>query len=113
LLHIDTKRFARFARPGHAVTGDRHITSAERRMRLGYEWVHSLIDDHSRLAYSELHRDERAETITGFVERGLAFFGAMGSHQSGCSQKGRNVARPEEGARERAVDPDAKERRPA
>jgi hypothetical protein len=69
LLHIDTKRFARFARPGHAVTGDRHITSAERRMRLGYEWVHSLIDDHSRLAYSELHRDERAETITGFVER--------------------------------------------
>jgi hypothetical protein len=24
-----------------------------------YEWVHSLVDDHSRLAYSELHRDER------------------------------------------------------
>jgi transposase InsO family protein len=78
LLHIDTKRFARFARPGHAVTGDRHITSAERRMRLGYEWVHSLIDDHSRLAYSELHRDERADTITGFVERGLAFFARHG-----------------------------------
>ena len=78
LLHIDTKRFARFARPGHAVTGDRHITSAERRLRLGYEWVHSLIDDHSRLAYSELHRDERADTVTGFVERGLVFFAHHG-----------------------------------
>jgi transposase InsO family protein len=78
LLHVDTKRFARFARPGHAVTGDRHISSAERRMRLGYEWVHSLIDDHSRLAYSELHRDEQAATVTGFVERGLAFFARHG-----------------------------------
>lgn len=33
-------------------------------MRVGYEWVHSLIDDHSRLAYCELHRDERAVTVT-------------------------------------------------
>jgi transposase InsO family protein len=78
LLHIDTKRFVRFSRPGHAVTGDRHRTGAEMRMRVGYEWVHSLVDDHSRLAYSELHRDEQAETVTGFVERGLAFFARHG-----------------------------------
>jgi transposase InsO family protein len=78
LLHIDSKRFARFTRPGHAVTGDRHRTGAERRMGIGYEWVHSLVDDHSRLAYSELHRDERAATVTGFVERGLAFFAHHG-----------------------------------
>jgi transposase InsO family protein len=78
LLHIDTKRFVRFSRPGHAVTGDRHVTSAEKRMRVGYEWVHSLVDDHSRLAYSELHRDERAATVTAFVERGLAFYAAHG-----------------------------------
>jgi transposase InsO family protein len=78
LLHIDTKRFARFTRPGHAVTGDRHKTSAERRERVGYEWVHSLIDDHSRLAYSELHPDETAATVTGFVQRGLAFFAGWG-----------------------------------
>jgi hypothetical protein len=74
LLHIDTKRFARFVRPGHAVTGDRSKTSAQWRERVGYEWVHSLVDDHTRLAYSELHRDETAQTVTGFVERGLAFF---------------------------------------
>jgi transposase InsO family protein len=78
LLHIDSKRFVRFTRPGHAVTGDRHRTGAEKRMRIGYEWVHSLVDDHSRLAYSELHRDERAATVTAFVERGLAFFADHG-----------------------------------
>ena len=47
-------------------------------MRVGYEWVHSIVDDHSRLAYSELHRDERAATVTGFVERALAFYAAHG-----------------------------------
>jgi len=78
LLHIDGKRFVRFNRPGHAVTGDRHRTGAELRMRVGYEWVHSLVDDHSRLAYSELHRDEKAATVTGFVERALAAFAAHG-----------------------------------
>ena len=78
LLQIDSKRFVRFSRPGHAVTGDRYRSGAERRMRVGYEWVHSLVDDHSRLAYSELHPDERAATVTGFLERGLAFFAAQG-----------------------------------
>src|SRR6266545_2834328 len=78
LLHIDTKRFVRFSRPGHAVTGVRHRTGAELRMRVGFEWVHSIVDDHSRYAYSELHRDERAATVTGFVERGLAAFAAHG-----------------------------------
>ena len=78
LLHVDTKRFARFTRPGHAVTGDRHSTGADKRHRVGYEWVHSLVDDHTRLAYSELHRDEKAATVTGFVERGLRFFAALG-----------------------------------
>ena len=78
LLHVDTKRFARFSRPGHALTGNRHVTGAEKRMRVGYEFVHSLVDDHSRLAYSELHPDERASTVTAFVERGLAFSAAHG-----------------------------------
>jgi transposase InsO family protein len=78
LLHIDSKRFVRFTRPGHAVTGDRHRSSSERRLRPGYEWVHSLVDDHSRYAYSELHRDEKAETVTGFLERGLAHLAEQG-----------------------------------
>jgi transposase InsO family protein len=78
LLHIDSKRFACFTRPGHAVTGERDRTGAEERMRVGYEWVHSLVDDHSRYAYSELHRDARAETVSAFVERGLAHLAERG-----------------------------------
>src|SRR5213078_4255414 len=42
--------------------------------RVGYDYAHAIVDDHSRLAYVELHDDERAATVTGFVERALAFF---------------------------------------
>ena len=75
---MDTKRFARFSSPGHAVTGDRHRSGAERREGVGYEFAHSIVDDHSRLAYTELHPDERAQTVVGFVERALAFFASFG-----------------------------------
>ena len=77
LLHMDTSRYARFLRPGHRVTGDRsqrsrNWMSAE--TRVGYDYAHAIVDDHSRLAYVELHDDERAATVTGFVERALAFY---------------------------------------
>jgi transposase InsO family protein len=78
LLQMDTKRLARFARPGHKVTGDRHRTGAEKRMRIGWEFCHSLIDDHSRLAFTEIHPDEKAATVTAFVRRALAFFAGHG-----------------------------------
>jgi transposase InsO family protein len=78
LLQIDTKRFARFSSPGHAVTGDRSRSGAHKRERVGYEFAHSIIDDHSRLAYTELHPDERGETVVGFVERAIAFFRTYG-----------------------------------
>jgi len=78
LLHIDTKRFQRFTRPGHAVTGERHRTGAEKRMRIGHEFVHSVVDDHTRLAFSERHPDERAATVTAFFERALAYFEGLG-----------------------------------
>jgi len=78
LLQMDTKRFARFTRPGHRVTGDRHRTGAEKRMRVGWEFCHSIIDDHSRLAYSELHRDEKADTVLAFTARALEFFAQLG-----------------------------------
>jgi transposase InsO family protein len=70
LLHMDTKRYQRFAAPGHAVTGDRTVKSRG----AGHEFAHSLVDDCSRLAYTELHDDERAETVTAFTERALDWF---------------------------------------
>ena len=78
LLHMDTKRYARFSSPGHALTGDRHRSGAERRQRVGYEFAHSIVDDHTRLAFSELHPDERAETVAAFTARALAFFEGHG-----------------------------------
>jgi transposase len=47
LLQMDTKRLARFSRPGHRVTGVRDRTSAEKRSRVGWEFCHSIIDDHT------------------------------------------------------------------
>jgi transposase InsO family protein len=78
LLQMDVKRFARFATPGHKVTGDRSRSGAEKRARVGWEYCHSILDDHSRLVYSELHRDERANTVTEFVERAPGFFADHG-----------------------------------
>ena len=78
LLQMDTKRLARFSRPGHKLTGDRYRTGAEKRMRVGWEFCHSIIDDHTRLAYTEIHRDEQAATVTAFVERALSFFAGHG-----------------------------------
>jgi transposase InsO family protein len=78
LLHMDVSRYARFLRPGHRVTGDRSRTAAEVERRVGYDYVHALVDDHSRLAYAEIHRDERAQTVIAFFERALAFFAGHG-----------------------------------
>jgi len=80
LLHMDTSRYARFLRPGHRVTGDRSQSRRGRSVetRVGYDYAHAIVDDHSRLAFVELHDDEKAQTVTGFVERAIAFFAEHG-----------------------------------
>jgi transposase InsO family protein len=78
LLHMDVKRYPRFARPGHAVTGDRTKTGWEKRHALGHDVFHAVVDDHSRLAYGELLEDERAATVCGFMQRALAWFAERG-----------------------------------
>jgi len=81
LVHMDAARYPRFLRPGHAVTGDRSQRSRNwmrPETRVGYDFAHAIVDDHSRLAYVELHDDERAPTVTGFVVRALAWFEQRG-----------------------------------
>jgi transposase InsO family protein len=80
LLHMDTSGYARFLRPGHRVTGDRSQSLRGRSVetRVGYDYAHAIVDDHSRLAYVELHDDEKAVTVTGFLERALAFYAEHG-----------------------------------
>jgi transposase InsO family protein len=81
LLHMDTARYARFERPGHRATGDRSQRSRNWMAdgtRVGYDFAHAIVDDHSRLAYVELLDDEKAATVTSFVARALAWFEAQG-----------------------------------
>jgi len=78
LLHADWTQYARFERPGNAVTGDRSSTAAEKKARVGYDFAHAVVDDHSRLGYAELLPDCRAATVTAFTERALRFFAARG-----------------------------------
>ncbi|HEX8084499.1 MAG TPA: IS481 family transposase, partial [Solirubrobacteraceae bacterium] len=76
LLHMDTKRLARFDVAGHRVTGQR---SEEIRNRgAGYVFVHVVIDDHSRYLYVEQHDREDAETNTGTLERAIAHLTELG-----------------------------------
>lgn len=72
LLHMDVKKPGRFEAPGHALTGDRR----RRSRRVGWEYVHSVADDCSRLAYAEI--DERAPTDVGFTRRALEFLEGRG-----------------------------------
>ncbi len=74
LLHMDVKRYPRFRRPGHAVTGDRRSARLQRTNPLGHDYFHAIVDDHSRLAYGELLNDEKAVTVVAFLERALAWF---------------------------------------
>ena len=78
LLHLDVKTYARFERPGHAVTGDRSRPGEHRRRQLGNDHAHAAVDDHSRLAFAELFDDQRAASVVTFVEHALAFYRGQG-----------------------------------
>jgi transposase InsO family protein len=82
LLHVDWTTLARFAEPGHALTGDRTSSAAKKRRKLGYDVVHAIVDDHSRFAYAEVLADAKARTVTGFLERALSAFAAQGIEPS-------------------------------
>jgi transposase InsO family protein len=74
LLHMDVKRLGRFDEPGHAATGERH----DRNRGVGWEYLHVVIDDHSRLAYVERHPREDAETNAATLERAISWFASLG-----------------------------------
>lgn len=62
---------------GHKVLG-RAIGCSNQRKGTGYWYIHNAVDDHSRLAYSELLTDERKETAAGFWDRANAYFASVG-----------------------------------
>jgi transposase InsO family protein len=50
----------------------------DRTHKVGFDYVRSLVDDHSRLAYSEVLSDEKGATCAGFLARAAAYFAAHG-----------------------------------
>lgn len=70
LVHIDIKKLGCFERTGHRITGDRQGNSRG----VGWEYLHLAIDDHSRLAYSEIFPDEKRGSCLRFLFNALRFF---------------------------------------
>ncbi|MER6467091.1 IS481 family transposase, partial [Streptomyces sp. NPDC001228] len=77
LVHVDVKKLGRIPDGGgHRMLG-RQAGRATRNS-VGFDYVHSAVDDHTRLAYSEIHPDEKAATCAGFLTRAAAFFHSHG-----------------------------------
>ncbi len=74
LLHLDIKKLGRIARPSHRVTGDRR----DRVAGIGWEYLHVAIDDHSRIAFSAIHPDEKRESALAFLVAALEYYARFG-----------------------------------
>jgi transposase len=77
MIHIDIKKLGRIEGVGHRITGDRTGQSAPRSRKeggKGWEYLHLAVDDHSRLAYSEILPDETRRSCLKFLFNALRFF---------------------------------------
>jgi hypothetical protein len=74
MLHVDTKKLARIGRPGHRIRGE----LANKFRGIGWEYVHVAIDDHTRLAYAEVLRDEKANSSIAFLQRARNWYARRG-----------------------------------
>lgn len=90
LLHVDVKKLGnipdggrvavRRPRPGQEEPGcdPGKPRSKHRNPKVGHAFVHTVIDDHSRVAYAEVHDDETAATATAVLRRAVAWFAVRG-----------------------------------
>ncbi|WP_030874225.1 IS481 family transposase, partial [Streptomyces sp. NRRL F-2747] len=88
LVHVDIKKLGRIPDGGghrvmdrRAAMDNKIATTSERKSSkpvIGYSYIHSAVDDHSRLAYSEALPDERQHTAIAFWQRANAFFAGHG-----------------------------------
>ena len=80
LVHMDVKKIGRIPDGGGWRAHGRAAvsTSRDRTGTVGYDYVHAVVDDHSRLAYGEIHTDERADTVAGFFARAIDFYAGHG-----------------------------------
>jgi len=79
MIHVDIKKLGKIPDGGGwRAVGRTQGQKNTNRGRMGYDFIHSAVDDHSRLAYSEILADERKETCAEFWTRAEAFFAGHG-----------------------------------
>lgn len=80
MIHVDVKKLGRIPAGGGWRLHGRDGTRLHRHKaaKIGYDYVHTAIDDHTRLAYSEIHGNEKDSTCAEFLHRALAWFAAHG-----------------------------------
>jgi transposase InsO family protein len=83
LVHMDVKKIGRIPDGGGWRAHGREMgsTGARKRARIGFDYVHSVVDDHSRFAYSEILDDEKAATCAAFFDRAVEHFAGHGITQ--------------------------------
>lgn len=81
MIHLDIKKLGRFQRVGHRITGDRRGQSTPRGRKsggYGWEYIHVAIDDHSRLAFTQLHANEKAVSAIKHLKAAVAWYRKLG-----------------------------------
>jgi transposase InsO family protein len=79
LVHVDIKKLGRIPNGGgHRALGRQAGARNNKKQGRGYAYLHHAVDDHSRLAYSEILSDEKKETAAAFWRRARAFFAESG-----------------------------------
>lgn len=69
IIHIDIKKLAKIDGVGHRIHGDRTQGKGK-----GWEYLHVAIDDHSRMAYSEILPDESGDSSLVFARNAVKWF---------------------------------------
>jgi len=77
LIHIDIKKLGRIGGIGHRITG-RQTGVVNRHLGVGWEFVHVCIDDASRVAFSQVMKDQRKESAVAFLETAAAYYMSLG-----------------------------------
>ena len=76
MIHIDIKKLGRFAQIGHRITGNK--TGYSHCRGLGWEFVHVCIDDHSRVAFSQVRPGQTADDAVAFLKAAVAYYKSLG-----------------------------------
>jgi transposase InsO family protein len=81
LVHVDVKKIGRIPPGGGWKAHGRSMGSTALRKRtvIGFDYVHSAVDDHSRVAYCEVLPDEKGPTCAAFIDRALNRFATLGA----------------------------------